>query len=66
MKRLLLAASVAALCLTSGCITQHAVHVEPVRLEPIHVTLDVNVRVQSEDAEAPAVPTTAGGDAPDP
>ncbi len=28
-----------------ACSTQHAVNVAPVKIEPIHITIDVNIRV---------------------
>ena len=28
-----------------ACSTQHAVDVAPVRIEPIHITIDVNIKV---------------------
>ena len=43
-KSLLLA--VLALWLTSaGCATQHRVEVAPVEVKPIHITIDVNIKV---------------------
>ncbi len=30
----------------SACYTQHKVELAPVRVEPIHITIDVNIRVQ--------------------
>jgi len=30
-----------------GC-TKHTVHVEPIKVEPIHITVDVNLRVDRE------------------
>lgn len=30
----------------SGCQTQHEVEVKPVEIKPIHITIDVNVRVE--------------------
>ena len=32
----------------SGCSTSHEVQVKPVEIKPIHITIDVNVRVQQE------------------
>lgn len=63
MKRIVWATSVAALCLVGGCISQHAVQVEPIQLQPIRVTMDVNVRIQDgDDEEAEDVPEgTSGG-----
>ena len=33
------------LLLALGCSTQHKVEVAPVKVEPIHITIDVNVKV---------------------
>ena len=59
----------AVILLTTACQTEHKVAVEPVEVKPIHITIDVNVRVdralddffneidaasQKEDAGAPA------------
>ena len=30
----------------SGCKTSHEVELKPVEIKPIHITIDVNVRVQ--------------------
>ena len=32
--------------LFSGCQTRHEVDVKPVEVKPIHITIDVNVKVQ--------------------
>ncbi|HKK32878.1 MAG TPA: hypothetical protein VJ934_04880 [Desulfomicrobiaceae bacterium] len=42
-KRLLCA--MGAVMLLIGCSTQHAVEVKPVEVKPIHITIDVNIRV---------------------
>ncbi len=43
-----------------GCTTKHTVRLEPMQIKPIHVTMDVNVHVESESAEGddeePAAP----------
>lgn len=31
---------------SSGCQTSHQVELKPVEIKPIHITVDVNVRVQ--------------------
>ena len=42
----------------AGCSTSHEVEVKPVEIKPIHITIDVNVRVEKalddffEDLEA--------------
>jgi hypothetical protein len=38
-----------ALALGSGCVTSHAVHLEPIHVEPIHVRMDVSVRMETAD-----------------
>jgi hypothetical protein len=42
-KRLLYA--MGTVMLLFGCSTQHAVEVRPVEVKPIHITIDVNIRV---------------------
>jgi len=37
----------AALVVAGGC-TQHTIEVKPIKVEPIHVTLDVNIRLDEE------------------
>lgn len=32
--------------ITAGCKTSHEVEVKPVEIKPIHITIDVNVRVE--------------------
>jgi hypothetical protein len=39
------AAMVCALWLLSSCATRHEVEVKPVEIKPIHITIDVNVKV---------------------
>lgn len=34
------------LMLLGGCRTSHEVEVKPVEIKPIHITIDVNVKVQ--------------------
>ena len=38
----------ATLLLQSGCSTHHEVQMAPVEIKPIHITIDVNVRVQKD------------------
>ncbi len=38
----------AALLLQSACSTRHEVQMAPVEIKPIHITIDVNVRVQKD------------------
>lgn len=52
----LLALPLAVSLLSGGCIS-HAVHVEPITLAPIQMTVDVNVHSDREDEEE-----TTGGD----
>lgn len=39
---------VAILFAPSACSTRHEVQVAPVEVKPIHITIDVNVRVQKD------------------
>ncbi len=41
----LILAAVILLATVLGCNTQHKVQVEPVEIKPIHITIDVNVKV---------------------
>jgi hypothetical protein len=36
----------------AGCQTKHTIAVEPIRVEPIYLTVDVNVRLDRELEEA--------------
>ncbi|MEJ5348012.1 MAG: hypothetical protein WHS46_04915 [Desulfosoma sp.] len=36
------------LLLPMGCSTRHEVQMAPVEVKPIHITIDVNVRVQKD------------------
>jgi hypothetical protein len=38
----------AMLVLQSACSTRHEVQMAPVEVKPIHITIDVNVRVQKD------------------
>jgi Skp family chaperone for outer membrane proteins len=38
----------ATLLLLGACSTRHEVQVAPVEVKPIHITIDVNVRVQKD------------------
>lgn len=40
-----LSLTLAALILTCGCNTKHEVKVAPVEIKPIHITIDVNIKV---------------------
>lgn len=46
--RIPLIALAAALLLQSACSTRHEVQMAPVEVKPIHITIDVNVRVQKD------------------
>jgi hypothetical protein len=48
MKYWLLVAVVVALSATHGCSVKHDVKVEPVEIKPIHITMDINVKVDRE------------------
>lgn len=46
MKRVtLLIAAALPLMLAAGCQSQHRIEMAPVEVKPIHITIDVNVRV---------------------
>lgn len=54
----------------AGC-TQHRVEVQPIKVEPIHLTIDVNVRVDREldeffDYKEPPPPITPPPDGAEP
>ena len=38
----------AALSIAAGCKTEHRVIIDPVEFKPLHLTVDVNIRVQRE------------------
>ena len=46
--RILFTALAATLLLQSACSTRHEVQMAPVEVKPIHITIDVNVRVQKD------------------
>jgi hypothetical protein len=48
MKALIVGGAVLWALLATGCNTHHAVEVAPVEVKPIHITIDVNVRVQKD------------------
>ena len=48
MKRTLTIALGALLLVAWGCQTSHKVEVAPVEVKPIHITIDVNVKVDKE------------------
>ena len=69
MKRdvLLALASVMPWLLASGCIS-HSVQSAPIEIKPIHITMDINLRVQKEldeffDFEESAAPASGSPDA---
>ncbi|MGE4194668.1 MAG: hypothetical protein AB7E51_14870 [Pseudodesulfovibrio sp.] len=45
MKHCLAVAACLLLLFATGCSTSHRVEVAPVEVKPIHITIDVNVRV---------------------
>ncbi|OFZ59526.1 MAG: hypothetical protein A2328_11755 [Bdellovibrionales bacterium RIFOXYB2_FULL_36_6] len=45
-KNLIIAALSLTLYVFSSCQTSHQVEVKPVEIKPIHITIDVNVRVE--------------------
>ncbi|QGY38958.1 YnbE family lipoprotein [Pseudodesulfovibrio cashew] len=48
MKNLLTAGLCLTLAMLWGCQTSHRVEVAPVEVKPIHITIDVNVKVDKE------------------
>jgi len=58
LRAVLLLAFVLPLPLIGGCMT-HEVRIQPITLEPIHMTLDVNLHVDHDAATA-----TTGSEAP--
>ncbi len=48
MRYWLLAAVVAVLWATHGCAIKHDVKVEPIEIKPIHITMDINIKVDRE------------------
>ncbi|MFH2091833.1 MAG: YnbE family lipoprotein [Pseudomonadota bacterium] len=57
-RKIFLCAIPLVLFIFTGCQTSHQVELKPVEIKPIHITIDVNVRVQKalddffEDIEA--------------
>lgn len=48
MKQIIIAAACLGAFLATGCSTSHKVEVAPVEVKPIHITIDVNVKVDRE------------------
>lgn len=48
IKYWLLAILVTALSAIHGCAVKHDVKVEPVEIKPIHITMDINLKVDRE------------------
>ena len=48
VKRVVGVLLVLALIQAAGCSTSHEVQVAPVEVKPIHITIDVNVRIERE------------------
>lgn len=46
--RIFLMALAVLLLAQGGCSTRHEVQMAPVEVKPIHITIDVNVRVQKD------------------
>lgn len=65
-RRPLLAAAIGALIMLGGCT--HRVQVEPIQIEPIYITLDINLKIDREldrffDFEEQTRPTPEPGSA---
>ena len=59
-------AAVAALALLGAC-TRHTVKLEPIKIEPIHITMDINIKIDREldqffDFEEEAAPQPEKGE----
>lgn len=70
MARTLFAALLLGAALLAGCHTTHTVTVEPIEVKPIHVTMDVTIKVDrdlddffdfQDDFEATDAPAGEGG-----
>ena len=48
MRYWLLVAVVAVLWAAHGCAVSHDVKVEPIEIKPIHITMDINIKVDRE------------------
>jgi len=48
MRYWLLVAIVAAMWAIQGCEVRHDVKVEPIEIKPIHITMDINIKVDRE------------------
>jgi hypothetical protein len=48
MKFWLLTGVAVVLWVTAGCETSHTIKVEPVEIKPIHITMDINIKVDRE------------------
>jgi hypothetical protein len=48
MRHWLLVVVLAALWAAGGCEVRHDVKVEPVEIKPIHITMDINIKVDRE------------------
>jgi hypothetical protein len=48
MKSIVSACMLAAIILASAACTTHSVRVEPIEVRPIHMTVDINIKVDRE------------------
>lgn len=48
IKKLFLCTGFLIFFIFAGCQSSHQVEVKPVEIKPIHITIDVNVRVQKQ------------------
>ena len=48
MRYWLLIAVVAMALAINGCAVKHDVNVEPIEIKPIHITMDINIKVERE------------------
>ena len=48
MRHWLLAGALAGMLAMPACNTSHTVKVEPVEIKPIHITMDINIKIDRE------------------
>lgn len=48
MRHWLLAGALATALAMPACNTSHTVKVEPVEIKPIHITMDINIKIERE------------------
>lgn len=48
MRHWLMAGVAAAMLAMPACNTSHTVKIEPVEIKPIHITMDINIKIERE------------------